>query len=58
MPGHTDIAGNEITDSLAKEATKLDPLENEISFAVLGVTTHVKVTLALRLGDEGIAQRS
>ncbi len=37
MPGYTDIAGNEIADSLAKEATKLDPLENETSFAVLGL---------------------
>jgi hypothetical protein len=37
VPGHTDIAGNEIADSLAKEATKLDSLENETSFAVLGL---------------------
>ncbi len=37
MLGHTDITGNEIADSLAKEATKLDPLEEETSFAVLGL---------------------
>jgi ribonuclease HI len=37
VPGHTDITGNEIADSLAKEATKLDPLEEETSFAILGL---------------------
>jgi len=31
------ITGNEIADSLAKEATKLDPLEEETSFVVLGL---------------------
>jgi len=33
--GHTDIARNEIADSLAKEATKLDPVKEETSFVVL-----------------------
>ncbi len=37
VPGHTDIEGNEIADSLAKEATKLDPAEDETSFAILGL---------------------
>ena len=42
MPGHTDIPGNELADSLAKEATTLppDPYElssNETSFVVLGL---------------------
>ncbi len=37
VPGYTDIVGNEIADSLAKEATKLDPAEDETSFVVLGL---------------------
>jgi ribonuclease HI len=37
VPGHTDIIGNETADSLAKEATKLDPIKDETSFAVLGL---------------------
>ncbi len=34
--GHTDVYKNELADSLAKEATKLEPSTNETSFAVLG----------------------
>jgi len=37
VPGYTDITGNVIADSLAKEATKLDPLEEETSFVILGL---------------------
>src|ERR1700727_350455 len=37
VPGHTDIAGNEEADKLAKLATKLEPSTNETSFAMLGV---------------------
>lgn len=36
VPGHTDVAGNEAADSLAKEATKLDSDSDETSFALLG----------------------
>ena len=36
VPGHTDVYGNELADSLAKAATKLIPSINETSFAVLG----------------------
>jgi ribonuclease HI len=37
VPGHKDILGNEIADSLAKEATKFDPYSNRASFALLGL---------------------
>lgn len=36
VPGHTDVFGNELADSLAKEATKMVPSTDETSFAVLG----------------------
>ena len=36
VPGHTDVYGNELADSLAKEATKLAPSSDKTSFAVLG----------------------
>jgi len=36
VPGHTDVHGNELADSLAKLATTLAPSSNETSFAVLG----------------------
>jgi hypothetical protein len=36
VPGHTDIYGNELADSLAKEATNLPPDSHSTSFAVLG----------------------
>jgi ribonuclease HI len=36
VPGHTDVYGNELADSLAKAATKLAPSTDETSFAVLG----------------------
>jgi hypothetical protein len=42
--GYTDIIGNEIADSLAKEATKLDPIENETSFVVLGLKIKAKAS--------------
>ena len=38
VPGHTEIVGNEMADSLAKEATTLYPTEPETtSFALLGL---------------------
>ncbi len=37
VPGHTDIIGNETADKLAKQATKLAPISNNTSFAMLGV---------------------
>jgi len=36
VPGHTDVYGNELADSLAKAATQLPPESDETSFAVLG----------------------
>ena len=36
VPGHTKVYGNELADSLAKQATTLAPDTNETSFAVLG----------------------
>ena len=36
VPGHTDVVGNELADSLAKEATTLTPESDETSFAALG----------------------
>ena len=36
VPGHTDVYGNELADSLAKTATRLTPSKDETSFAVLG----------------------
>lgn len=36
VPGHTDVEGNELADSLAKAATKMAPSSDETSFAVLG----------------------
>ena len=36
VPGHTEVYGNELADSLAKQATTLAPNTNETSFAVLG----------------------
>jgi ribonuclease HI len=36
VPGHTEIPGNELVDKLAKEATKLEPISDTTSFAVLG----------------------
>jgi hypothetical protein len=36
VPGHTDVHGNELADSLAKQATTLAPSTDETSFAVLG----------------------
>jgi ribonuclease HI len=36
VPGHTDVYGNELADSLAKAATKLAPSTDKTSFAVLG----------------------
>jgi ribonuclease HI len=36
VPGHTDVYGNELADSLAKVATKLVPSTDQTSFAVLG----------------------
>jgi ribonuclease HI len=44
VPGHTDITGNEIADSLAKEATKLAPTDNKTSFAVLGLKINALAT--------------
>ncbi len=44
VPGYTDIIGNEIADSLAKEATKLDPIENKTSFVVLGLKIKAKAS--------------
>ena len=37
VPGHTDIPGNELADSLAKEASKEAPQLQETSFAFLGL---------------------
>ena len=37
VPGHTDIAGNEEADKLAKLATKLEPGTNKTSFMMLSV---------------------
>jgi ribonuclease HI len=37
VPGHTEVAGNELADALAKEATKLVPPDlEETSFALIG----------------------
>ncbi|PVH68720.1 hypothetical protein DL98DRAFT_554737 [Cadophora sp. DSE1049] len=36
VPGHTGVYGNELADSLAKQATTLAPNTDETSFAVLG----------------------
>ncbi len=36
--------GNEIADSLAKEATKLTPTEDKTSFAVLGLKINALAT--------------
>ena len=36
VPGHIDILGNELADSLAKEATKDIPLDSEASLGYLG----------------------
>ena len=36
VPGHTEVYGNELADSLAKAATKLLPSTDKTSFAVLG----------------------
>ena len=36
VPGHTDVYGNELADSLAKQATTLAPSTDQTSFAVLG----------------------
>jgi len=36
VPGHTDVYGNELADSLAKAATQIPPDSDETSFAVLG----------------------
>jgi ribonuclease HI len=37
VPGHTKIEGNEMADSLAKEATELEPESEDTSFALLGL---------------------
>ena len=39
VPGHTNIAGNELADSLAKKATTLEPDSrlDSTSFALLGL---------------------
>ena len=36
IPGHLGIEGNEIADQLAKDASKLAPRNNKISFAMIG----------------------
>lgn len=36
VPGHQDVIGNEKADTLAKEATKLDPSSSRTSLAVIG----------------------
>ena len=36
VPGHTDVHGNELADSLAKQATTQNPSSTETSFAILG----------------------
>lgn len=37
VPGHQDVTGNEIADSLAKEGTKKRPIRGDTSFAVMGM---------------------
>jgi ribonuclease HI len=35
VPGHMDILGNELADKLAKQATKIQPIIEELSYATL-----------------------
>ena len=49
VPGHMDILGNELADSLAKEATRDIPLDSEASLGYLGAK--VRATAIEAWGD-------